>query len=156
MMNWLERNLKAIQAASAIATALIALAALVAVKVQIDASAQLQREQSARDIYREFLTLSIAQPKFAQPKVCALAETPEDAGYDHYLTYLLYASEQVLAVQPDWEPVMAGHLTPHREALCKSRDWLQEAPRVQSLIARFKADQCKGFVSNCPAEQDER
>ena len=156
MTGWLEKHIKAIQAASAIATALIALAALVAVKVQIDASAQLQREQSARDIYREFLTLSIAQPKFAQPDMCTLAETPDEAGYDHYLTYLLYASEQVLAAQPDWEPVMAGHLTPHREALCKARDWSQEAPRVQSLIAQFKSDKCKGFVSNCLPEQDER
>ena len=150
MIRWLEKNVKAVQAASALATALIALAALIGVKAQIDASARQQREQSARDIYREFLTLSIAQPKFAQPDLCALADTPEEAGYDHYLTYLLYTSEQVLAAQPDWEPAMTSHLTPHREALCSARDWSDEAPQVQSLITRFKAGQCKGFVSKCP------
>jgi hypothetical protein len=149
MMTWLEKHVKAIQAASAIAAALIALAALVAVKVQIDASALQQREQSARDIYREFLTLSIAQPKFAKPDVCALAGTPDEAGYDHYLTYLLYASDQVLSVRPDWEPVLTGHLIPHRETLCEARSWSDEAPQVQKLIARFKAEQCQGFVSLC-------
>lgn len=150
MKSWLDRNAKAIQAGSALATALVAVAALIGIKVQIDASAQLQREQSARDIYREFLSLSIAQPRFAHPDMCAIAGTPDEAAYDHYLTFLLYTGEQVLAAQPDWETTMTAHLAPHREALCSDADWSNEAPQVRALVNRYRAAECKSFVSKCP------
>ena len=150
MMNWLEKHSKAVQALTGIVTMLVALAALIGVKMQIDATERIQRQQSARDIYREFLNLSISQPKFAAPDMCAIAGTPDEAGYDQYLTYLLYTGEQVLAAQPDWEPTMMAHLEPHRETLCGEPDWSDEAKPVQELVSRFRAAECKGFVSKCP------
>ena len=149
-MKWLETHSKALQAITGIVTMLVALAALIGVKVQINASERIQREQSARDIYREFLNLSIAQPKFASPDMCVIAGTADEAGYDQYLIYLLYTGEQVLAAQPDWEPTMMAHLEPHREALCGEADWSDEAQPVQKLVARFRAAECKSFVSKCP------
>ena len=150
MTKWLEKNIKAIQALSAIATMVIAAAALIGVKVQIDASTRLQKEQSARDIYREFLNLSIAQPKFAAPDYCAIVGTGEEAGYTNYLDYLLYTSEQVLTAQPDWESTLSGHLLAHKEAICSEQDWSDEAPEVQALVTRFRGKQCRGFISACP------
>ena len=140
---------KALQALAAIVTICAAAAALVGVKVQIDANARQQREQSARDIYREYLNLSISKPEFANPDYCALADTANEGAYEDYVEYLLYTSEQVLTAMPDWEPTLSARLTPHMELLCGEADWGEETPAVRVMIGRFKAKQCKGFVSGC-------
>ena len=86
--------------------------------MQIDASARQQREQSARDIYREYLNLSIFQnPNFSNPDYCAIEGTANEGAYEDYVEYLLYTSEQVLAAMPDWEPTLSARLTPHKELL---------------------------------------
>jgi hypothetical protein len=149
MKKWLESRAKALQAMGAIVTMIAAVAALIGVKVQIDANARQQREQSARDIYREYLNLSIAKPEFSNPDYCAIEGTPAEAAYEDYVEYLLYTSEQVLAAMPDWEPTLTSRLEPHRELLCSESDWSSEVPQVQSMIRRFRAKQCKGFMSAC-------
>lgn len=149
MKKWLEAHAKALQALGAIVTMAAAVAALVGVKVQIDANARQQREQSARDIYREYLNLSIAKPEFSNPDYCAIQGTANEAAYEDYVEYLLYTSEQVLAAMPDWEPTLSARLVPHKELLCSEGDWNDEAPAVWAMIRRFKARQCKGFVSRC-------
>jgi hypothetical protein len=58
-MEYLNRNSGAIQAVSALLTVVLAAGALVGVKWQIDAADQIQRAQSARDIYREYLNMAI-------------------------------------------------------------------------------------------------
>ncbi len=50
MKRWLEQHAKALQALGVIVTMLAVVAALIGIKVQIDASARQAREQSARDI----------------------------------------------------------------------------------------------------------
>jgi hypothetical protein len=122
LLRWFETRAKAFQSLAALATTIIALAALVGVKLQIDASARLQQEQSARDIYREFLALSISQPRFATPDYCAIEGTTDEAGYDHYVQYMLYTSEQILSVRPDWEPTLEEHLHSHKELICSESD----------------------------------
>jgi hypothetical protein len=149
MKKWLESNFQALQALGAILTIVAAAAALVGVKLQIDASARQQREQSARDIYREYLNLSISKPEFANPDYCAIEGTANEGAYEDYVEYLLYTSEQVLAAMPDWEPTLSARLTPHKELLCSEADWDEETPAVQGMIRRFKAKQCKGFVTGC-------
>jgi hypothetical protein len=146
---WLESRAKALQALAAIVTILTAVAALIGVKVQIDANARQQREQSARDIYREYLNLSIAKPEFSNPDYCAIRGSASEGAYEDYVEYQLYTAEQVLAAMPDWQPTLAERLVPHRELLCSENDWSGEVPQVQSMIRRFKAKQCKGFVSAC-------
>ena len=149
MMAWLKRNKDAVQALGTIVTALAALAALIGVKLQIDASALQQREQSAREIYREFLSLSISRPELAEPDYCAIRGSAGEAAYDSYLEYLLYTSEQLLSVSSDWEATFSDHLGAHREALCSRDDWSDDTREVQALISRFRAKQCAGFVSEC-------
>ena len=149
MKRWLESRAKALQALAAIVTICAAIAALVGVKVQIDANARQQREQSARDIYREYLNLSISKPEFSNPDNCALAGTENEGAYEDYVEYLLYTSEQVLTAMPDWEPTLSARLTPHKELLCDEADWNEETPAVQAMIERFRAKQCTSFVSGC-------
>ncbi len=149
MTRWLDRHASAIQAFAALATLLVAIAALIGIKVQINASARLQQEQSSRDIYREFLNLSVGKPEFADPDYCAISHGTQAGAYENYVEYLLYTSDQLLAVSPDWEPTLTEHLAAHREFLCGPADWSDDSPEVQGLMARFKAKHCKGFVSAC-------
>jgi hypothetical protein len=149
MRKWLETRAKALQAMAAIVTMTAAVAALVGVKVQIDANARQQREQSARDIYREYLNLSISKPEFSNPDYCAITGTSNEGAYEDYVEYLLYTSEQVLTAMPDWEQTLSARLTPHKELLCGEADWSEETPAVRVMIGRFRARQCKAFVSGC-------
>lgn len=149
MRKWIETRAKALQAMAAIVTMTAAVAALVGVKVQIDANARQQRKQSARDIYREYLNLSISKPDFSNPDYCALSGTAIKGAYEDYVEYLLYTSEQVLSAMPDWEPTLSARLVSHKELLCGETDWSEETPAVRTMIGRFKAKQCKEFVSGC-------
>jgi hypothetical protein len=149
MIKWLEKHAAALQALSAIGALVAVIGGVVGIRVQLNASAQLQREQSARDIYREFLNLSINQSKFAAPDYCAIRDTPDEAGYENYVRYMLYTSEQVLTALPGWESTMADHLSDHKELLCSEADWSGDAPKVQGLINRFRAKECKAFKSSC-------
>jgi hypothetical protein len=150
MKRWLEQRAKALGALAAIVTMLAAVAALIGVKVQIDASARQAREQSARDIYREFLNLSIARPELADPDYCALQGSPQESAYENYLEYTLYTAEQLRSVSPEWDATMLDHLAPHRAALCSGGDWGDDTPGVRALVARFKERECKAPVESCP------
>jgi hypothetical protein len=149
MRKWLETRAKALQAMAAIVTMTAAVAALVGVKVQIDASARQQREQSARDIYREYLNLSISKPEFSNPDYCAFQGSANEGAYEDYVEYLLCTSEQVLAAMPDWEPTVSARLTQHKELLCSEANWNEETVEVRAMIQQFRTTQCKGFVSAC-------
>ncbi|MEM1301574.1 MAG: hypothetical protein AAGH17_03245, partial [Pseudomonadota bacterium] len=59
-MAWLKRNAEALQAIGALLTAAVAIAALVGVKWQLDAAERISQAQSAREIYRDFVALSLA------------------------------------------------------------------------------------------------
>jgi hypothetical protein len=115
---WLGKNHQSIQASAAILAALLAVATIAGVKWQMDAAAWLQKEQSARDIYREYLNISISRPEFAQPDYCALSESPQFAAYESYVAYLLYAGEQVLVLGDGWSGVMQGEMERHTAYLC--------------------------------------
>jgi hypothetical protein len=149
LISWFEMHGNAVQGLAAIATALIALSALIGVKVQIDAAARAQQEQSARDIYREFLSLSISKPEFAEPDYCAIKGTPQDAAYRNYVDYLLYTSEQMLTLSPEWEGALADHLEAHDQYLCGVSDWSDYPENVSLLVARVRAKICPKTVKTC-------
>ena len=149
MKRWLEQHAKALQALGVIVTMLAAVAALIGIKVQIDASARQAREQSARDIYREYLNLSIARPEFADPDYCAIAGSASEVSYENYLEYTLYTAEQLRSVSPEWDTTMLDHLTAHRAALCADADWSDDTPGVQALLTQYRAAQCQQPVERC-------
>ena len=150
MRAWLETHGKAIQALAAFVTMVAAVAALIGVKVQIDANARQQREQSARDIYREFLNLSIANPGLADPDYCGLRAEGKGTVYENYVEYLLYTGEQVIAADRGWEPTMDEHMLAHEQYLCAGRDWSGDSAEVRGLITRFQARHCRKPVAPCP------
>lgn len=149
ILTWFDKHGSAIQGIGAIVTALIALAALVGVKLQIDAAARAQQEQSARDIYREFLSLSISKPEFSEPDYCTIKGGEQASAYHNYVDYLLYTSEQMLTVSPDWEPALAEHLAAHKQYVCGVADWSGYPGTVAAMVGRFKAKACKGPPEPC-------
>ena len=149
LIGWFDKHGHMIQGIASIVTAFVALAALIGVKAQIDAAARTQQEQSARDIYREFLNLSISKPEFAEPDYCAIRGTTQEAAYRNYVDYLLYTSEQMLAVSPEWEGTLSQHLAAHPQYLCAVTDWADYPASVQGLVARVKQKACTRAVTPC-------
>ena len=149
LLGWFDRHSNAVQGIAAVATAVIALSALIGVKVQIDAAARTQQEQSARDIYREFLNLSISKPEFSAPDYCAIRGGPKEMAYKNYLDYLLYTSEQMLAVSPDWENALAEHLEAHEQYLCGVSDWSGYPDSVEAMVTKVKRKVCAKAVTSC-------
>jgi len=66
MWNWLRRNTEPLAALGGIATAFAALSALVIIPYQVGQADLIQRDQTAREIYREFLNLTVQKPELAQ------------------------------------------------------------------------------------------
>ena len=142
MFSWLETNSKALQALAGIVTAILALMALIGVKWQIDASFETQREQSARDIYREFLNISISNPDFAKPDYCALKASPKAAAYEAYVDYMLYAAEQSLDMDPAMAAVFTGHMKAHAAFICEFEDTSSYTASIASMVSEFRERKC--------------
>lgn len=119
MLGWFHRHSGALQGLAAGVTALAAVAALVLVPWQIAANDRSARENAAREIYREFLNITIQRADLASRDACAPATPAEQAAYEGYVEYLLYTAEQVLALGvEDWAPTLTARLTPHARYLC--------------------------------------
>lgn len=142
MWSWISERAAALQAVMATLTLAVALLALLGVKWQIDASERLQQEQSARDIYREFLSLSISRPELAEPEdVCSL-DAAQRASYGSYVEYMLYTAEQAISADDSWKPVFTERLTGHEQYICALSDLSTYEAAVRTLIAEFKAKAC--------------
>ncbi len=150
MLGWFERHATSISALSAALTAVLALAALIGVKIQIDGSARIQREQSARDIYREYLNLSVQKPEFAAPDYCAIAGSAQFASYQAYVDYLLYTGEQALSVDPQWQATIVDALGAHAAYLCDPETGdFQDDEEIAALVKSVRDRQCANVVA-CP------
>lgn len=144
MWTWISERAAALQAVMAALTFLVAALALAGVKWQIDASERLQQEQSARDIYREFLNLSISRPELAAPSdVCAMTEGQHTA-YESYVEYMLYTAEQAIRADESWKAVFAERLKGHETYICALKDVSTYDADVRSLIGAFQASSCTG------------
>jgi hypothetical protein len=142
-MSWLEKHSAAIQTASAALTALIALAALIGIKVQLDASDEIQRSQSAREAFRSHLALATGLPAFAAPADgCALLASDQEGAYVAFVDHLLYSAEQMLDVQDGWENTFMEELKPHAAYLCSADAPHAESDQMSNLLDRFRQSAC--------------
>ena len=141
-MGWFARNAATIEAAGTLVMAGVAVLALVGVKLQIDANDRIQREQSAREIYRDFLALTVAHPDLAHPDGCRGVTGPADPAYDGYLEYLLYTAEQTTRLDLSWDPMIGHWLGNHAGVLCAIDDWSGYTSEVEALIRQARIDIC--------------
>jgi hypothetical protein len=141
MLDWLNRNGQGIAAAF---SALAVLVAVLGIVWQVRASDQGQRAQSARDIYREFVALTVNRPELAVTIWSETLTAERRAAYEAYVEYMLYTAEQVIGVDPAWSGPMRGWLEDHSGFLCGLDDVTGYTVAVQALIAEVKADACPG------------
>ena len=125
-------------------TAVVTLVALIGVVWQVAASRDLAALQSARDAYRGHLALAVTVPDLAAPEsACALMRDAKKApAYDAFVSHLLYAAEQMLEQQPDWEALFRRELEPHLVYLCTYQaEFLTEGP-LDALLTRMVREEC--------------
>jgi len=141
LASWFEKKSQIVQAICAIVMAGAALGALVFVPLQIAANDRTSREQAAREIYREFLNISIQRPDLVAQDYCALVDPVQKAAYEAYVEYLLYTAEQVLALsQADWQSTIAARLQGHQGYLCTfdDNDIASMTAPVSDLVERLR------------------
>ncbi len=144
MWNWLDKNTNALQGLGAMVTALAALAALIIIPLQINAAEQIQQRQTAREMYRGFVQITLERPALASADYCALKTGDEVTAYGAYMEYMLYTGEQLmLAAAADWSGTLLDLFGGHRSYFCAQDDWAGYDPAIQALIAQVRLD--------CPA-----
>ncbi|MCE8513330.1 hypothetical protein KBY22_11525 [Ruegeria pomeroyi] len=142
-MSWLSRHAASIEALAAMATAALALAALIGVKLQLDEADRLQRQQSAREAFRAHLALAATLPDFAAPAdECRLLHSDRGGAYSAFVDHLLYSAEQMLSVSEGWETSFLDLFEPHRTYLCSDESQGGETEETAALLARFRASTC--------------
>lgn len=142
-MSWFSRHSGSIEAAAALCTALVAVAALIGVKVQLDEADRLQKEQSAREAYRSHLALAATMPRFAEPAdACEVLASDQGGAYTAFVDHLLYSAEQMIVVSEGWERTFLERLESHRDYICSLIGPSGETEETAELLARFKAENC--------------
>jgi hypothetical protein len=148
VLDWLKRNSEALEALGGIATAFAALTALIVIPYQVAQSDRIQRDQTAREIYREFLNLTVQKPELARADYCSLTDVNQKTAYAAYVEYLLYTSEQMIDTSPEWRGPMASYLEDHMAYLCSEGIWDAQLPDIKDLVAELALscqpkNQCK-------------
>ena len=152
VLAFFKRHAEAIGAIGTILMALAAVAAAIFVPLQIAANDRTSREQAAREIYREFLNITIQRPELAAPQSCPAADPLRQRAYQAYVDYLLYTAEQVLDLSPeDWRDTVAAQLAPHRAYLCgfEASDMAAMTVQVADLVAALQTG-CETIAPECP------
>lgn len=137
MLRFFKANAEALVAISAVVTGLAAVAAVIFVPLQLAEADRIQRTQTAREIYREFLNLTVQKPELATADYCAMTAPKDRAAYEAYISYLLYTAEQVLEAEPGWEPTMESWLSDHLPRICTMEGGFF-VPALDALVARVK------------------
>ena len=118
LRGWLTRNSEALGAVGAIATAIAAVTAVIVIPYQVAQADRIQRDQTAREIYREFLNMTVQKPEVANADYCALKDQNQIVAYSAYVEYLLYTAEQMIDTSEEWRAPMANYLGEHKAYLC--------------------------------------
>lgn len=137
MRNWLTKNAEPFQAVGALATAFAALTALVVIPYQVAQADRIQRDQTAREIYREFLNLTVQKPELANADYCALKDPKDQTAYAAYVDYLLYTAEQMIDTSPDWRAPMASYVADHMSYICSTDVWNAQSDDIKDLVAEL-------------------
>ncbi|MEM1234484.1 MAG: hypothetical protein AAGH70_10180 [Pseudomonadota bacterium] len=147
-MGWLTKHAQALQALGALLTAAFAIVALLGVKLQLDGSERIARESQAREIYRSFLSLSLANPELASPGTCPAFNEDDATAYDFYMEYALYTAEQVIDMDSSWTATFEEIFASHTTWLCDG-EFSGYTAEVEQLILGFQTSQCPAQPVTC-------
>ena len=144
MLDWLKRIPRRLRRLGGLATAFATVTALIVIPYQVAQSDRIQRDQTAREIYREFLNLTVQKPDSPMPTL-RVDRPKQKTAYAAYVDYLLYTSEQMIDTSPDWRAPMASYLEDHMAYLCSEGVWDALSPDIKDLVAEL--------ALSCEAEQ---
>jgi hypothetical protein len=105
------------------AQAAVALLGFVAILFQINEIRSNNRAASARQAFLGYTDLAFKNPKFAQPDYDRIkaGNRDEQAQYESFVTYLLYACEEAISAfagKREWQASCDYDLKPHLPFLC--------------------------------------
>ncbi len=132
-----------VTAIAAAVTAVVAIYAVCVAKRQINASNRSQKEATAIEVYSGYLKLAIDHPEESRRDKCKLEERVSVSApkYDAFVTYLLFAAEEVLNLVPDdqeWRRALKIDLSHHKEFFrsdaYKKEDFESYIPPLRDLI----------------------
>ena len=106
------------------AQAAVALLGFVAILFQINEIRSNNRAASARQAFLGYTDLAFKNPKFAQPDYDRIkaGSRDEQAQYESFVTYLLYACEEAISAfagKREWQASCDYDLKPHLPFLCE-------------------------------------
>lgn len=150
MWRWLGKNSEHIVAIGAVVTAVAALVALVVIPLQIRSADLIQRDQTAREIYREFLNLTVQKPDLASGHYCQMTDENQRIAYEAYVDYLFYTAEQMIESDPAWKGPMASYFGDHLEFICSRENKGRYSHSVAEIAASLQSQCAK--VPSCEAQ----
>jgi hypothetical protein len=128
-----------ITAAGTLVTAVVAVAAFILAKKQLESGRALRDETDAQDSFRDYLRVAVEHPTLASGK-----PAPEDeAKYRWFVTYMLAALEKIQDALPgdaEWEKTIVEAISHHAPYLQdKGRfgrtEFATYDPKLQKLLA---------------------
>lgn len=137
MLAWLKRNSAALSALGGLTAAVAALVALIVIPYQIGQADLIQRDQTAREIYREFLNLTVQKPELAHADYCSMKDANRITAYSAYVDYMLYTAEQMIDTSPTWKAPMARYLSDHLAYLCDETGKEGQASEIRELMSEL-------------------
>lgn len=107
-----------VAAVATVCMAWTACRALYVAKIQIGAASLSQKKATATNIYSEYLRLAIDHPAESRRDKQNDKISVDDLKYDAFVTYALYAAEEILTLFPDdinWRNALKHDLSHHKD-----------------------------------------
>jgi hypothetical protein len=138
----------------AVAASTIALGISAAVLWIVYYQVSLMRQQAdranARAAYMAYSQAALLFPEYAEPKLANIKKNPlKFVQYKSYVSYMLFAYDEILAVEsdsPEWLASLKADLRDHAALLCQEnrRDYYaMYDPRMREIIDDFKVLTCR-------------
>ena len=123
---------------STVATAVLALVALLGVFYQVAEGRKAQREATASQLYASYLTLAVEYPRLAGAEV-KKHELEEYERYEWFVSVMLHACEQILELtQGDtaWRKTILSQFIYHKDYLAEEFDPEEYSNEVGKLVGK--------------------
>ena len=135
MLDWIWTNSGKLAELATVIAAVVAIVAIFFGWRQFTAQVHLQREATAKSIFRDYLMAAVDYPRFASPHLCEIdykketfdGEAETYQRYTWFVSVLLLASDQILQIKPTetWMRSIKVQLAYHWRYLLKDFEALR-------------------------------
>ena len=126
---------------------IFALAGIALVYIQLREHRAIQREATAKGLFREYLREAIKRPELALPDLDDLRQQGRFIQYELFVANMLYALDEILqnTRSDDWREVVRGEITRHAEHLC-SPAFQDQRRYYETEMIQIIDEMCDGAV----------